>query len=66
MAAKKDPVSCDDRALKAVWVVEETYKRVAFQSQSEFQAAFIARRFRLTAPAAALVASLAFAETRNA
>jgi hypothetical protein len=65
--AKKDPATCDDRVLKAIYKNSATsYTATAFQSQIEFQAAFIARRFRLTAPFAAIVASLVFGEARNA
>jgi hypothetical protein len=61
--AKKDPATCDDRVLKAIYKNSVTsYTATAFQSQIEIQAAFIARRFRMTAQSAAVVASLAFGE----
>jgi hypothetical protein len=61
MAAKKDPVSCDDRALKAIHKNTETlFNPTAFKSQSEIQAAFLARRFHLSAPVSAVVAFHAF------
>jgi len=65
VAQKKGLVRCEDQDLKAIWNrTEPTYKPVASQSQCEFQAAFVSRRFGLMPFRAQLVAELAFSNGR--
>jgi hypothetical protein len=62
MAAKKNPTSCEGRALKANFEnLHKEYSAPAFQSQL----AFLQRRFGLPQFRAAVVAFLAFGETRR-
>jgi hypothetical protein len=60
LAQKKGPVRCEDQPLKAIRSVELKYKPVANKSQTEFQASYLSRRFRLNAVRAALTAELVF------
>jgi hypothetical protein len=63
--AKKDPTTCDGRALKAISRdLHARYSALAFQSQLELQTSYLARRFGLAPWRAAIVAELAFPAVR--
>jgi hypothetical protein len=67
LTAKKSPIACDDRALKANSnKMHAPYGAIAFELQTAgLQAAHLARRFQLSPHVAAAVASLAFGEARR-
>jgi hypothetical protein len=63
VATKKDPATCDDRALKAIQNhVGAQHSALAFQSQINF----LKRRFGLAPAHAAATAELAFPDRRAA
>jgi hypothetical protein len=59
---KKDPIACNDRALKVDVKKQSAHNSaITFQSQIlNFQTSHVARRFGLTPNLAAIIAELAF------
>jgi hypothetical protein len=61
--AKNNPTGCDSRVLKAeIKNAPALNSAFAFESQQEFQTAFVARRFGLSPATAGVVAALHFGE----